>query len=169
MNVEHINKNEYYVHIERYYKPDESKIRKIKVIIDTKYIKLTEYYYSQEHKTEWIINPKCGFGTMRVDVRQYDIHFQPFIRFTTNNWETFQDITNIHSYTSICRGNYYRDFIDIPLFHTCVVKYALFFVINNQNIWDNNEGNNYEISCDLKKDRENGTVFTKLIIEPSPS
>ena len=168
MNIEHINKKEYYVHIERGYKPDESKIEKKKVIIDTKYIKLKEYY-SHEHRTDWVINPNYSFGTVRFDIRQYDTYYKPYIRFTTNNWKTFQDITNLHAYTTICRNNYYRDFIDIPLFQTCVIKYALFFIIDGQNIWDNNEGYNYEISCDLKNDTDNGLVYTKLIIKPSPS
>jgi hypothetical protein len=169
-NITKTMMSEFNAYVTKQKNPDDTKIEKKKIIVTAQSSATFDY----SHRTDWVSSAgiKNGFGTVRVEIRlPYSMYkvLTPYIRFTTNNWETFYDITNLHSHTQICRDNNYRIFIDVPLFETCVFKYVIFFKIphNDDQVWDNNEGKNYEIMCDLKT-RYNDTyeIHRCFVTEP---
>jgi hypothetical protein len=99
----------------------------------------------------------------------------PFIRFTTNNWETYDDLTTC-SPISISRDGYTRHNIVMPIFKKCVLEYAVCFtpygLIDEEKqkqvgqlyyeVWDSNNKKNYKLECDNIY-REQPTTTIKIV------
>lgn len=67
----------------------------------------------------------------------------PGVRYTTDDWKSFNDITSIKIKGSTDEGNIYK--VDLGVPKEAKLVFVVFWKNNEQERWDNNDGTNFEI------------------------
>lgn len=94
------------------------------------------------------------FGTIKVPKHSHDKRV--FVRCTFDGWESYKDHAGVYSNSN---NSYYDTFsfqIDVPsdLSPRKSIQFAICFDSENVQFWDNNDGKNYEITCNHRSPKD---------------